>query len=61
MNQLPAPGDPSVSDPDRSQPAVGACEKIPIPAIELNPFTDFFDGHSRSTSARHMRIDSFLL
>ncbi|RMC65650.1 hypothetical protein EBB04_19160 [Sinorhizobium meliloti] len=47
--------------PDRSLAAVGACQKIPIPAIYLNPLAEFSDGHCRSTSARHMRIDSFSL
>lgn len=36
----------------------GRMRKIPIPAIDLNPLAEFSDGHCRSTSARHMRIDS---
>lgn len=35
--------------------------KNPIPNIDLNPLAKFSDGHCRSTSARHMRIDSFSL
>ncbi|WP_192937029.1 hypothetical protein [Sinorhizobium meliloti] len=59
MNSTIGSDDSSVSGPDRSLAAVGACQKIPIPAIDLNPLAEFSDGHCRSTSARHMRIDSF--